>query len=272
MNARIIHPPLALSNHVRYFWSVEVDTLSNDVFSINTFVDDSSGIIFLKNNGKTALFKNDNPVLEALVYGQATIPTKNTCVASFKALGVLFYPHAITELFGTSASELVNKIIHLNDFLDQRFVDQVMESEGFDSQIQMISNFLLKKLSLIKAEDKLVKHSLSKIRSSCGILQVKELCDFYHLSERQFERRFKNVVGVSPRHYIKVIRFQEGINRIRSGNYKRLSQIAHELEYADQSHFIRHIKELSGINPKAFRDQRDMGVINLMLDGFHMDS
>jgi AraC-like DNA-binding protein len=271
MKSSVFNPPLALCNHVKYFWSVEVDTLYDNVFSINTFVDDSSGLIFLQNYGNTSLLKNDNPVPDALIYGQATTPTKNTCVASFKALGVLFYPHAITELFNISAAELANQTVHLNDFINKEFVNQVMEFEDPAIQIQVISNFLISRLSRIKSEDKLIKNSLYKIKSSYGLVQVKELCSFYHISERQFQRRFQNTVGVSPRHYIKVIKFQEGINRIRSGKYKRLSEIAHELNYADQSHFIRHIKDLSGINPKVFREQYDSGIINLMFNELSLD-
>lgn len=266
MKTQIFNPSLALSHHVQYFWSVEIDTSFDNTFSINTFVDDSSGLIFLQDYGSTSLLKNDIPVPKALIYGQATKPTKNTCISSFKALGVLFYPYTITELFGISASQLANQTIHLNDFISKDFVNKIIELENTNLQIQLISNFLLSRLSSRMQEDKLIKDSLRKIKSSYGLTQVNELCSYYKLSERQFERRFQNTVGVSPRHYIKTIRFQEGINRIRSGKYKRLSQIAYELNYADQSHFIRHIKELSGVNPKLFKEQPDSGIVNLMFD------
>jgi AraC-like DNA-binding protein len=264
MITRIIHPPLALSNHVKYFWSVEVDALSDQFFSINTFVDDSSGIIFLQPKDRIALVNKGQPVPNAFVYGQTMVPSESPCLGSFKALGVLFYPHSINELFNIVASQFTNEMIYFENFASKDFVNQLMDTEDFDNQVQLISNFLVSRLVKINTEDKLIKHCINKIKSAHGILQVKDLYSFYGLSERQFERRFQAVIGVSPRHYIKVIRFREGINRIRSGKYKRLSQIAHELNYADQSHFIRHIKDLSGINPKVLRDQLDDDIINLM--------
>jgi hypothetical protein len=86
MVTRIIRPTLALSGHVKYFWSVEVDVLQDSVFSINTFVDDSSGIIFLKPKEKVALVNNGQSVLNAFLYGQTMIPSESLCVGSFKAL------------------------------------------------------------------------------------------------------------------------------------------------------------------------------------------
>jgi AraC-like DNA-binding protein len=266
MVTKIIHPRLALSGHVKYFWSVEVDTLKDNVFSINTFVDDSSGIIFFKPKEKVALVNKGQTLLNAFLYGQTMIPSETLCVGSFKALGVLFYPHAIYELFDIPASNLTNMTIQLTDFLTEAWVDAVMESECPQHQIKLISDLLVTRLSMIRSEDRLIKHSLAKIKLLHGLITVNDLCNFYNLSERQFERRFQAVVGVSPRHYIKVTRFQEGISRIRSGKYKKLSQIAHELHYADQSHFVRHIRELSGINPKTFRTHPDIGVINLMVE------
>lgn len=266
MVTTIIHPPLALGGHVKYFWSVEVDALRDKLFSINTFVDDSSGIIFFKPKAEVALINKGQNVLNAFLYGQTMIPSESLCVGSFKALGVLFYPHAIHELYGVPASDLTNVTLSLTDFLPEDWVKQVMDSECPQHQIRLISDHLIRQLSMIRSEDKMIKHCVSKIKASHGLVQVRDLCSFYKLSERQFERRFQSVVGVSPRHYIKVTRFQEAISRIRSGKYKRLSQIAHELQYTDQSHFIRHIRELSGINPKTFRLQPDAGIINLMFE------
>lgn len=265
MVTKIIRPTLELSGHIKYFWSVEVDKLHDRVFSINTFVDDSSGIIFIQPGDQVAIVNQGQPLSSAFLYGQTMIPSESLCIGSFKALGVLFYPHALHELFNIPASDLTNMMIPLTDFLPKPWVDQVLQSNNTSHQIKLISDLLSTHVSEVRAEDRLIRHSLGKIKSSYGLLQVKELCDFYDLSERQFQRRFLAVVGVPPRHYIKVTRFQEGICRIRSGKYKRLSQIAHELKYADQSHFIRHIRELSGINPKTFRVAPDPGIINLMM-------
>jgi AraC-like DNA-binding protein len=266
MKTEIIYPPEALSRHVKYFWTAEVTIVNGQSFSINTFVDDSSGIIFQQNRGKPSLIRNGNPIRDALIYGQTTIPTENACSASFNALGILFYPHAINELFGVPASQFTNQMIPLGDFLNKELVSQVMESATTNGQMELINNFLLKRVTSIHSEDKLVKHSLDKIKSSRGIIQVRDLCEFYNISERQFERRFHSVIGVSPRHYVKVARFHEAINLIRSGRYERFSEIAHALQYADQSHFIRHMKELSGVNSKNFQNRGYSGIVNVMSD------
>ena len=70
-----------------------------------------------------------------------------------------------------------------------------------------------------------------------------------NVSERQFERRFVRAVGVSPHHYIRIVRFQEAMRLIKANQFERLSDVAYDLNYVDQSHFIKDIKAFSGYTP-----------------------
>lgn len=64
-------------------------------------------------------------------------------------------------------------------------------------------------------------------------------------------KRFVQTVGVTPQFYIRVRRFNESIRLMDTGQYERLSDVAHALNFHDQSHFIRDIKQFSGITPRS---------------------
>jgi AraC-like DNA-binding protein len=78
-----------------------------------------------------------------------------------------------------------------------------------------------------------------------------------HISERQFERRFTQTVGLSPHVYIRVKRFNEAIRLIKTGQFERLTDVAYALNFSDQSHFIRDIKAFSGMTPTSLAQKVD---------------
>lgn len=71
-----------------------------------------------------------------------------------------------------------------------------MDSGSLASQIQLISDVLLKKVGEVRREDKLVKHSIQLIKANKGVMTVKDLLQYYRISERQFQRRFLSNIGV----------------------------------------------------------------------------
>jgi AraC-like DNA-binding protein len=75
------------------------------------------------------------------------------------------------------------------------------------------------------------------------------------LSERTLERKFKQAVGISPKLFARIARFQQSLDQLRQNQYDKLSDVAYGNEYADQSHFIRVFKEFTGFTPLEFRKQ-----------------
>ena len=67
------------------------------------------------------------------------------------------------------------------------------------------------------------------------------------LSERQLERLFVNAIGMSPREYRRILRFRRGI--VAAGGGTRLADVALEAGYADQAHFSRDVRDLTGHSP-----------------------
>ena len=69
------------------------------------------------------------------------------------------------------------------------------------------------------------------------------------LSERQLERLFADVVGVSPREYRRILRFRRAI--VAAGGGARLADVALEAGYTDQAHFSRDVRDLTGHSPRS---------------------
>ncbi|MEO6051422.1 MAG: helix-turn-helix domain-containing protein [Pyrinomonadaceae bacterium] len=84
-----------------------------------------------------------------------------------------------------------------------------------------------------------------------------ELSNRYFFSHRQFERKFKEFAGFSPKFYARIIRFQAALKQY--GSNKSLTDVDYDCGYYDQSHFIHDFREFSGYNPKVYFSGRAKG-------------
>ena len=65
-------------------------------------------------------------------------------------------------------------------------------------------------------------------------------------------RLFRQEVGISPKKFAKIIQFQASLEQLSKEEYFKLSQIAYDKGFADQSHFIRIFRQYTGNTPSAF--------------------
>jgi len=259
MKYKIIDPDTKLQSHVQYFWTLEVGPDSCNI-PIRTFVDDSTGMLLEFSSDS----KGCSP-RRSMIYGQTTSPTFNPNKEPFFVLGVLFQPYAIKELFNVDAHELTNQRINLNDFFEPQFLDMIASNHNLFDKVNTLSTYISRNLTAIKYVDELVKHCISYIKKNGGMLTVKDLLVKFRISERQLERRFKEVVGVSPRHYLKITKFRYAVSLLSGTSGNNLTEVAFELNYFDQSHFIRQAKELSGLCPKDLKRGITSSIVNLIL-------
>ena len=87
-------------------------------------------------------------------------------------------------------------------------------------------------------------------------MTVHRLADAAGVSRRQLTRVFRQVVGVSPKRYCRLARFQSGLGLAGVGSGVKWARVAAELGYADQSHMIAEFRELSSLTPEALATQQ----------------
>jgi transcriptional regulator GlxA family with amidase domain len=95
---------------------------------------------------------------------------------------------------------------------------------------------------------------------SSGSVRVSELARQTGLGIRQFERRFAREIGISPKLYARIVRFEAALQRRAVSPTTRWTEIAHALGYHDQMHMVHDFTRLSGDSPEAIARQLDMFV------------
>lgn len=97
-----------------------------------------------------------------------------------------------------------------------------------------------------------MQQAIKLINTSKGNITIDFLASNTCLSRKQFERIFQAHIGISPKQYLKIVRFQNAIFIKQNSKAITLTDLAYESGYYDQSHFIKEIKDLAGKTPKNY--------------------
>jgi len=169
--------------------------------------------------------------------------TIGKCLGLF---GIRLYPYALEPLLRVASTELVNEVHSLSPLIHQDLIDQVSEAKDTKERVEKVSQYLTRKLMIYKTST--IEHVIHHLIETEGQASIAELQNITGLSERQFERKFKSVIGFTPKHYSRIIRFQHTKKKFIARPRVSFADLAYQSNYADQSHFIREFKEFSGMS------------------------
>lgn len=191
----------------------------------------SAGITGITDSYK--IFRNSDNIGTILVY--------------FTEIGFShFTSHPVNELFNLSLS--------LDSVLDKGKISEVEEklaSATIDKQrLKIVERFLLSQLKDIQI-DKLISEAVKLIYEYKGNIRIKELNERLFISQSPFEKRFRKVVGTTPKKFASIIRFNSILNGLNVA--KSLIEICHENNFFDQAHFIKDFKQFTGDTPDHFK-------------------
>jgi AraC-like DNA-binding protein len=187
----------------------------------------------------------------AFVFGQISEVEYYRSKGSFFTTGAAFKPDALRALFRIEAHELTNTGTELDVFAPGRLPAQILELSSPHGRVQLLSGLLIDRLHNGPGDDDLIRQCVQLIHDDVRRIRVSHLLGFSDLSERQFEKRFLRAVGLPAQRFIRIARFKAALNFMRNARFERLTDIAHELNYTDQSHFVRDVKEFSGYTPRG---------------------
>jgi AraC-like DNA-binding protein len=261
MKFTIVQPPENLQGVVECFRIAEYNGEAG--LAINITLNGLPGIVFQQNEGRSPVENIISPtrlndsIPTLYIYGQQTEPSvMNMKDGPYTTTQVILKPHALKTLIGIDVSVLTNGYAELTEFSAGDLNDQLVEAETERERMTLLVDFLITWLQKAKIRDRLIEESLKIIHKNIGLITVGSLIKRLNISERQFERRFSQTVGVPPQFYIRVKRFNEAVRLMKSRQFEKLTDIAYALNFYDQSHFIRDTKAFSGNTPTSLSQKR----------------
>ncbi len=175
---------------------------------------------------------------------------------------IVFQPGGLPALFRLPPEELTNRHFDGRAVFGHSIEElrcQLGEAQSFAERVRVADKYLLTRTarslqgSVIAAARALHHHR--------GCLRISQLAEKAGLSLRQFERRFISEIGMSPKLYARVARFEAALEARKRGPGLRWVDIAHNLGYHDQMHMVHDFRQLSGSTPSDIAPRMDIFVV-----------
>ncbi len=158
-------------------------------------------------------------------------------------------PAAAGLLFDIDPVALVDSFVPIT--LPDGLLAELEAAPNWAAMVAPMDRWLLALSKGKKIEDPVARQA-SRLRLAYGNLPIQELADAAGLSLRHFQRRFRKLTGLNPKHYARICRIGHAVHRKELEPDAHWTALAHESGYADQSHFIRDFKALTGTLPRDF--------------------
>lgn len=203
-------------------------------------------------------------VVVAHDYARVVGPTRGLSTTELSgrgwAAGVMLQPAAGTLLLDGPVT-VVDQVLDLTSVatLDgaglATAVRQVMATDPSDQARQagavQLMESALRGLAPVDEEGHLINAIVEYVEGEVAVQRVAQVCEKFAISERSLQRLTARRIGLSPKWLIQRRRLQEAAQRL-SGPRPDLARVAADLGYADQAHFGRDFRAVTGLTPRQF--------------------
>ncbi|HWI60931.1 MAG TPA: helix-turn-helix domain-containing protein [Symbiobacteriaceae bacterium] len=235
---REIKPDPRLAPFVRCFWCMERDYGIPGAHEV-VWPDGKTELLLLVTGDYTC---NGDLLPRNLLIGPLTRPVTLTAPGVVRLAGVRFHPWGFWPFFGAPVHRLRDRLLPYPNMAVPPDI-----AEGLAALEQHL-------LARMAENHPLVAPMARAVLDSEGMLPVAELEERSGVSARHLERLFQEVVGLTPKRLSVIIRFDKARRALFRNPDVSLTEVASQMGYYDQSHFIRDFRTHFGMTPGEFRE------------------
>jgi AraC-like DNA-binding protein len=192
----------------------------------------------------------------ALLIGPSTGLSTTELTGSGWAVGTMLQPAAGLALVGGPVEQLTDTAVPLaDDDLVQTIREAIGDDPGDPDRRQAAVTAVEEALTAllpVDDEGRLVNAIVEYVEGDAGVQRVGQVCDKFAITERTLQRLTARRIGLSPKWLIQRRRLHEAAERLRDTERPDLARVAADLGYADQAHFGRDWRAVTGVTPGEF--------------------
>jgi len=167
------------------------------------------------------------------------------------SFAVFFWPSGWSQLFNIPVSETTNNFdnaILLHGPAIRELWNRMGEEVSFARRVEIVETFLLARLSSAAPDNK-ISRAAKYLFNQHGSVSIPKLGRQGALSLRHFERLFRMDVGMSPKAFARIARFQAALDAKLANPLRTWLDIAHSFRYYDQMHMVHDFERLGRNTP-----------------------
>ena len=207
------------------------------------------GHIEIDKDDKRLVYKN--PVL----VGQQTLAFKRYNTKKIINFQIVFQSSAIYRLTGISSKEITNRYIDASCLFSKKvdlINEKLQEAQNIEDMLFIANSFVFELVlgSSVKANklDELVNN----LKRKDGKLSVDRMAKLTNLSNKQFVRKFNESIGINPKTYTRIVRFNRAFNLKNRYPERDWLRISLDCDYYDYQHLVLDYKDFTGFTPTEF--------------------
>jgi len=254
MHYRLYTPDSSLSSLIKCYWSLEGEELPGTQQRI--FPDGCIELVFHYGNLFQKYYPDGTANLQprSFIHGQLTRFIEIGGIGKVGMFSIRFQPHGLRPFTSISTHEINDNNIRITDIwgaAGRELEDRMMEAANNEQRVQIIERFLSRQLrsTTINA---VISCCVTMINEANGAINIEALSTQLNIGRRHLERQFIAAVGLSPKQYARISRFQHVLSLAEQKRYNTLTDLAYNSGFYDQAHFIKDFREFSGLSPKQY--------------------
>ena len=250
---QLIAPSAPLRPYVRSYWSFRREAPLLAYHEEYMHPRGGFGIVF---NFGDRLFLDGQALVEPVFLdGTNTISRKMGFLGRVELMGISFWEGEAYPFLTVPLVELRDET-PLLDVLESPSLMYLYERlyavHSLPARIELLEQWLIGRLLLRKERDPLVRASLAWLRQVEGRLSIAALAEKFAIGQRQLERLYQTQVGLSPKQYAQLLRIQTARLALKQMRAHSTTDLAVDLGFYDQAHFIREFKAVVGMTPYSY--------------------
>jgi AraC-like DNA-binding protein len=262
MRAYRYFPPPPLSDFVDQLWLYEGYQQPHKMERL--LPDGSMELVINLNEDRTRVYDRDNTAQFSTLRGSVIVGAHSQffvidTAEQHSVIGVHFKPGGAFPFLGMPAGELRNTLVSLDALWGSQageLRDRLLEAATPQRRFQILEQVLLAQGARRFGRHPAVAFALAEFSSVPHIRTVADVTAQVGLSARRFIDVFGGEVGLTPKLFCRVRRFQKVLRGVAHGRRADWAAVAADCGYFDQAHFIHDFRAFSGLSPTAYLTQR----------------
>ncbi len=255
MNYQETLPSPRLAGYVKCFWSLEIP--GPQAGEPEPVIPDGCIEIVFNLGDRFKRFHDHGGVEvqpSSLIAGQMRQSILIGPSGEVRLFGIRFQPAGACTFFRFDMSELADRIEPLDAVWAS--VDEIesklLAAPDFWARVAITEAELLSRLRENNPVDRLLRRAVENVSLENGARSIAALARDVGISQRGLERRFKQAIGLSPKMFSRIVRFQRVLGSLGSAATPRVLDAATDFGYYDQSHVINDFRQFAGVSPAVF--------------------
>jgi AraC-like DNA-binding protein len=174
-------------------------------------------------------------------------------------MGVHFRPGGAFPFFREPAGELRDTVVSLDTLWARAAADlrdRILEAVNHHERLLILERALLEQVVKPMQRHGAVAFALREFATAPYLRTVADVTSQIGLSSRRFIDLFRDEVGLTPKVYCRIQRFQRALRRAEGRRTVEWAAVALDCGYFDQAHFNHDFRAFSGINPSAYLERQ----------------